>query len=36
VLAGGAGWVGRSLPDRVTFVPDLAAAVALVTRAIGG
>jgi hypothetical protein len=36
VLAGGAGWAGLSLPARVTFVPDLAAAVALVTRAIGG
>ena len=36
VLAGGAGWVGRSLPARVTYAPDLAAAVVLVTRAIGG
>jgi MerR family transcriptional regulator, light-induced transcriptional regulator len=36
VLAGGTGWVGRSLPARVTYVPDLAAAVAVVTRATGG
>jgi DNA-binding transcriptional MerR regulator len=36
VLAGGVGWVGRRLPARVTYVPDLAAAVGLVTRAIGG
>jgi DNA-binding transcriptional MerR regulator len=35
VLAGGAGWRGRRLPARVTYVPDLAAAVGLVTRAVG-
>jgi MerR family transcriptional regulator, light-induced transcriptional regulator len=36
VLAGGAGWRGRRLPARVTYVPDLATAVGLVTRAVGG
>jgi MerR family transcriptional regulator, light-induced transcriptional regulator len=36
VLAGGVGWVDRPLPARVTYVPDLASAVGLVTRAIGG
>ncbi len=36
VLAGGAGWVGRTLPARVTYAHDLAGAVSLVTRAIGG
>jgi DNA-binding transcriptional MerR regulator len=36
VLAGGVGWVGRRLPARVTYVPDLPAAVGLVTRAVGG
>jgi hypothetical protein len=36
VLAGGVGWVGRRLPARVTYAPDLASAVGLVTRAIGG
>ena len=36
VLAGGVGWAGRPLPARVTYVPDLAAAVGLVARAIGG
>jgi MerR family transcriptional regulator, light-induced transcriptional regulator len=35
VLAGGPGWVGRRLPARVTYVPDLVAAVGLVTRAVG-
>jgi hypothetical protein len=35
VLAGGAGWLGRPLPARVTFVADLASAVGLVTRAVG-
>jgi DNA-binding transcriptional MerR regulator len=35
VLAGGAGWLGRPLPSRVTYVPDLTAAVGLVTRAVG-
>jgi hypothetical protein len=35
VLAGGPGWVGRRLPARVTYVPDLLAAVGLVTRAVG-
>ena len=36
VLAGGVGWAGRPLPSRVTYVPDLASAVGLVARAIGG
>jgi hypothetical protein len=36
VLAGGVGWAGRRLQARVTCVPDLASAVGLVTRAIGG
>jgi DNA-binding transcriptional MerR regulator len=36
VLAGGVGWAGRPLPARVTYVPDLASAVGLVTRAVGG
>jgi len=36
VLAGGAGWRGRRLPARVTYAPDLADAVTLVTRAVGG
>jgi MerR family transcriptional regulator, light-induced transcriptional regulator len=35
VLAGGLGWAGRRLPPRVTYVPDIAAAVGLVTRAVG-
>ncbi len=35
VLAGGLGWVGRRLPSRVTYVPDLAAAVGLVARTVG-
>jgi hypothetical protein len=36
VLAGGGGWRGRRLPPRVTYVSDLASAVALVGRAVGG
>jgi MerR family transcriptional regulator, light-induced transcriptional regulator len=36
VLAGGAGWLGRRLPARVTYVSDLPTAVGLVTRAVGG
>jgi DNA-binding transcriptional MerR regulator len=36
VLAGGTGWIGRRLPARVTYTPDLAAAVGLVIRAVGG
>ena len=32
----GVGWIGRPLPVRVTYVPDLASAVGLVTRAVGG
>jgi hypothetical protein len=36
VLAGGVGWIGRPLPARVTYVPDLVSAVGLVTRAVGG
>jgi MerR family transcriptional regulator, light-induced transcriptional regulator len=35
VLAGGTGWLGRPLPARVTYVPDLTTAVGLVTRAVG-
>jgi hypothetical protein len=35
VLAGGLGWAGCRLPPRVTYVPDIAAAVGLVTRAVG-
>jgi hypothetical protein len=35
VLVGGVGWMGRALPPRVTYVPDLAAAVGLVARAVG-
>lgn len=35
VLAGGAGWRGRRLPTRVTYVSDLTAAVTLVGRAVG-
>jgi MerR family transcriptional regulator, light-induced transcriptional regulator len=35
VLAGGVGWIGRRLPARVTYVPDLASAVGLVSRAVG-
>ena len=35
VLAGGVGWIGRQLPPRVTYVPDLPSAVGLVTRAVG-
>jgi DNA-binding transcriptional MerR regulator len=35
VLAGGAGWLGRRLPARVTYVSDLTAAVGLVSRAVG-
>jgi DNA-binding transcriptional MerR regulator len=36
VLAGGAGWRGRRLPARVTYVSDLTDAVGLVSRAVGG
>jgi len=36
VLAGGVGWIGRPLPARVTYVPDLISAVGLVMRAVGG
>jgi MerR family transcriptional regulator, light-induced transcriptional regulator len=36
VLAGGVGWIGRPLPARVSYVPDLVSAVGLVTRAVGG
>ena len=36
VLAGGVGWIGRPLPARVTYVPDLVSAVGLVMRAVGG
>ncbi len=36
VLAGGIGWLGRPLPARVTYASDLAAAVALIGRAVGG
>lgn len=36
VLAGGAGWRGRRLPARVTYVSDLTTAVTLVGRAVGG
>lgn len=36
VLAAGAGWKGRRLPARVTYVSDLAAAVTLIGRAVGG
>jgi MerR family transcriptional regulator, light-induced transcriptional regulator len=36
VLAGGVGWIGRRLPARVTYVPDLVSAVTQVTRAVGG
>jgi DNA-binding transcriptional MerR regulator len=35
VLAGGVGWIGRRLPARVAYVPDLASAVGLVSRAVG-
>jgi hypothetical protein len=35
VLAGGIGWLGRPLPARVAYAPDLTAAVALVGRAVG-
>jgi hypothetical protein len=35
VLAGGVGWIGRRLPARVTYVPDLPTAVGLVARAVG-
>jgi hypothetical protein len=35
VLAGGIGWLGRPLPTRVTYAPDLTAAVALIGRAVG-
>jgi len=35
VLAGGAGWRGRRLPARVSYVADLTAAVGLVARAVG-
>ena len=35
VLAGGVGWLERPLPARVTYASDLAAAVALVGRAVG-
>jgi MerR family transcriptional regulator, light-induced transcriptional regulator len=35
VLAGGVGWIGRRLPARVTYVPDLATAVGLVSRTVG-
>ncbi len=36
VLAGGSGWNARTLPSRVTHVPDLTAAVTLICRAVGG
>ena len=36
VLAGGVGWIGRPLPARVSYVPDLVSAVGLVSRAVGG
>jgi MerR family transcriptional regulator, light-induced transcriptional regulator len=36
VLAGGAGWRGRRLPARVTYVTELGSAVDLVARAVGG
>jgi DNA-binding transcriptional MerR regulator len=35
VLAGGIGWLGQSLPARVTYASDLTAAVALIGRAVG-
>ncbi|HZB48276.1 MAG TPA: hypothetical protein VE547_04225, partial [Mycobacteriales bacterium] len=34
VLAGGAGWLGRPLPAKVTYASDLTTAVALIGRAV--
>jgi hypothetical protein len=36
VLAGGAGWRGRALPARVSYVENLSSAVTMVGRAVGG
>ena len=36
VLAGGVGWRGLRLPPRVTYVTNLASAVTLALRAVGG
>ncbi len=35
VLAGGAGWQERALPERITYVADLTTAVAVVRRVVG-
>ncbi len=35
LVAGGPGWAGQSLPDRVTVAPGLAAALDLVQQALG-